>query len=159
MPDGTPGNLCVTALFKTTVYPIIRFDTKDVSSFRTGASALGLGLRRIDGFRGRSDNMVKLRGVNVYPTAVGAHLARRPEPTGEYLCRVERLGDRDEMTVLVEVGTGAVGDEAVRSGLTGWLRERLGVEVAVELAAPGATAALTGIEARQKPIRLLDERP
>jgi phenylacetate-CoA ligase len=54
-PDGEPGNLCVTALFKHGVYPIIRFDTNDVSSFIAGASPAGFTLRRISGFQGRSD--------------------------------------------------------------------------------------------------------
>ena len=151
--DGAAGNICVTTLFKTGVYPIVRFDTKDVTEFLTAPAATGLTLRRIAGFQGRSDNMVKLRGVNVYPTAIGAHLEAHPAATGEYLCRVRRTGDRDEMTVLVEARAGADAGE-----IGALLRRNLGVEVAVELAAPGATAELTGIESRQKPIRLIDER-
>ena len=73
---GHPGNICVTTLFKTTVYPIVRFDTKDVS---TALPERGdLNLMRIAGFQGRSDNMIKLRGINVYPTSIGAHLHGAP---------------------------------------------------------------------------------
>ena len=111
-----------------------------------------------EGFRGRSDNMVKLRGINVYPTAIGAFLDARPEPTGEYVCRVTRAGERDEMTVVVEVERSRVADDRLRDSLAAWLREKLGVEVGVDLAAPGATGPLTGIESRQKPVRLIDER-
>ena len=156
-PDGELGNMCVTALFKDGVYPIVRFDTNDVSSFLTNPSDHGLAFRRISGFQGRSDQMVKLRGINVYPTAIGTHLAEHPAPTGEFVCRVERRGARDELTVIVEVRAGAeradLGPE-----IEALLRQKLGVEVDVELAAPGATAPLTEIEARQKPIRLIDRR-
>jgi phenylacetate-CoA ligase len=156
-PDGELGNLCVTTLFKDGVYPIIRFDTNDVSSFITGASAFGLTLRRISGFQGRSDQMIKLRGINVYPSAIGIHLAEHPAPTGEFVCRAERRDARDELTVVVEVRAGAeprqLGEE-----LKALLRQKLGVEVGVELVAPGATAPLTEIDARQKPIRLIDRR-
>ncbi|MCA8929960.1 MAG: phenylacetate--CoA ligase family protein [Alphaproteobacteria bacterium] len=151
--DGTPGNLCTTVLFKDGVYPIIRFDTQDVTTLLPPAGDINF--RRMAGFQGRSDNMVKLRGINVYPTAIGAHLEGVAEATGEYVCRWTRDGAREELTVLVEVrGAGAGLDARLR----GLLRERLGVEVAVELVAPGATAPLTEIEHRQKPIRLVDER-
>src|SRR5262249_51258330 len=69
--DGEAGNICVTTLFKDAVYPIVRFDTNDVSAFVTTPSPAGFTLRRIRGFQGRSDQMVKLRGINVYPTAIG----------------------------------------------------------------------------------------
>ena len=156
-PDGESGNMCVTVLFKTGVYPIVRFNTNDVSAFVTTGSAQGMTFRRIRGFRGRSDQMVKLRGINVYPTAIGTYLSEHPAVVGEYVCRVERHNGRDEMTVVVEVHPGAE-----RPGLAqevmALLRQKLGVEVDVELVGPGATAPLTQIEERQKPIRLIDRR-
>ena len=156
-PDGEPGNLCVTSLFKDGVYPIVRFDTQDVSSFLAGPSDHGLTFRRITGFQGRSDQMIKLRGINVYPTAIGIHLGGHSALTGEFVCRAERRGARDELTVVVEVRAGAARAE-LGPELTALLRQKLGVEVGVELVAPGATARLTGIDARQKPIRLIDRR-
>jgi len=156
-PDGELGNLCVTTLFKDGVYPIIRFDTNDVSSFITGSSPFGFTLRRISGFQGRSDQMIKLRGINVYPSAISIHLAEHPAPTGEFVCRAERRGARDELTVVVEVRAGAERRE-LGEELKVLLSQKLGVEVAVELVAPGATAPLTEIDARQKPIRLIDRR-
>lgn len=156
--DGEPGNICITTLFKDTVYPIVRFDTKDLTTRLGGLGSLGINLARIAGFQGRSDNMVKLRGVNVYPTAIGAHLGGHDATLGEYVCRVGRSGHRDELTVIVEVRSEAVGDAAVREGLAALLRQKLGVEVAIETVGPGATAPLTQIEARQKPIRLIDDR-
>jgi phenylacetate-CoA ligase len=142
--------MCVTVLFKDGVYPIVRFNTNDVSAFVTIASSQALTFRRIRGFQGRSDQMVKLRGINVYPTAIGNYLGEHPASTGEYVCRIEQHGPRQEMTVVVEVHAGRSGP--ARPGL-GLLRQKLGVEVNVELVGPGATAPLTQIEARQKPIR------
>jgi len=107
------------------------------------------------GFQGRSDNMVKLRGINVYPTAIGAHLEEMDGATGEYVCRWTREGIREELTVVVETHDQS---PTMTDRLRAFLREKLGVEVGVELAPPGATAPLTQIENRQKPIRLLDER-
>lgn len=150
---GQPGNICVTCLFKTTIYPIVRFDTKDVTTEMIGQGALNL--RRIAGVQGRNDSMVKLRGINVYPTSIGAHLADHPDVLGEYVCRVTGLDNRDEMTVVIEVGDNALERTDVRQSLAALLRQKLGVEVSVETVARGVTADLTGIESRQKPIRLL----
>lgn len=154
--DGQAGNLCATVLFKDGVYPIIRFDTKDLSSIRSGANPLGLPFRRIEGFLGRSDNMVKLRGVNVYPTAVGAALADIEGLAGEYVCLLRRDdSQREDMLVRVET---PITDETLRTAAEARLKQRLGVAIGVELVPPGATAALTEVERRQKPLRLVDLR-
>ena len=150
---GHPGNICVTTLFKTTVYPIIRFDTKDVTTELSGRGTHNL--RRIRGFQGRSDNMVKLRGINVYPTSIAAHLAEHREALGEYICWLTRNGNRDAMTVVIEVRDEALERADVKESLEKLLRQKLGVEVDVETVAQGATADLTGIESRQKPKRLM----
>ena len=122
----------------------------------TGDSPSGLVFRRLAGHLGRSDNMVKLRGINLYPTGIGALIEERATGfTGEYICRVTRTDGREEMTVLIEV---AAPDDGLKPALVDHLRSRLGVEVGVELAGPGDLATLTEIETRQKPIRLLDLR-
>ncbi len=153
--DGHAGNMCATCLFKTGVYPIVRFDTKDVSTLLEPDLASGIGFKRIPGFQGRSDNMVKLRGINVYPTAIGGMLDPHPATTGEYICRLRRIDGRDALTVVVEARAAG---PALVAELEALLKRGLGVSVAVELAAPGATATATQVESRQKPIRLLDER-
>jgi phenylacetate-CoA ligase len=155
---GQPGDMICTCLFKDDIFPIIRFNTHDVTEEVSGDSPLGLPFRRILGFRGRSDNMVKLRGINIFPTGIGAILvAERPDFAGEFLCEVERAGTRDEMTVRAEIrGTPS---EPLRIEYEQLLRTRLGVDMKVTLEAPGSLAPLTGIETRQKPIRLLDKRP
>jgi phenylacetate-CoA ligase len=152
--DGGDGDLIVTCLFKDDVYPIIRFNTHDVTRVRNDASAFGFNLKRIEGFLGRSDNMVKLRGINVFPQAVGPILAEVADFGGEYICRVRRDdAGRDELIVVAESRGGQ--DDAPYTDI---LKRRLGIEAIVELVAPGATAPLTQIDSRQKPIRLIDER-
>ena len=156
--DGDSGNMIDTCLFKDDIYPIIRFNTHDVSAFRTDPAPSELNLRRIVGFLGRSDNMIKLRGINFFPQAIGGMLAERPEFSGEFICRATRDDSgRDEMTVTVEVH-GRRDDEDLNRAYADLLRRKIGVAVDVAFTAPGALAQLTGIESRQKPIRLLDER-
>jgi phenylacetate-CoA ligase len=151
------GDMVCTCLFKDDIFPIIRFHTHDVTEEVRGESPIGLPFRRILGFRGRSDNMVKLRGINVYPSGIGAVLtAERPEFTGEFICELSRAGTRDDMTVRVEVRGEA--SETLRIEYEGLLRARLGVEIRVKLEPPGALGVLTGIESRQKPVRLVDNR-
>ncbi|NQW08394.1 MAG: phenylacetate--CoA ligase family protein [Alphaproteobacteria bacterium] len=153
--DGQAGNITATVLFKDGVYPIIRFDTKDLSTIRPGANPLDLPFRRIEGFQGRSDNMVKLRGINVYPTAVGAALAEIEPLGGEYVCLLSRGPDGEAMTVRAETASPS---NVLRTAVEAHLKARIGVTIAVELVAMGGTAALTEIERRQKPLRLVDLR-
>ena len=149
---GDAGDLVCTCLFKDDVYPIIRFNTHDVSEELTGASSLGFGLRRIAGFLGRSDNMVKVKGINLFPQALGPLLDEVPEFLGEYICRVTKSGD-----FLLELEVSSRSDElAMRIGAL--LKAKLGIALDVRFALKGETAALTGVEHRQKPIRLIDER-
>ena len=155
---GESGNICVTVLFKDSVYPVIRFDTKDVSAILPPGGEGGFSLRRLAGFRGRSDNMVKLRGINVYPTAIGGMLADEGALGGEYFCRVHSRDGRDVMTVHCETAADVSPDPALADSVAALLRRRLGVTVEVVLVPPGGTAATTQLQARQKPIRLVDER-
>jgi phenylacetate-CoA ligase len=152
--DGQTGDLVVTCLFKDDVYPIIRFNTHDVTAIRTDPSKIGVKFKRIEGFLGRSDNMVKLRGINVFPQAIGPMLAEIESFAGEWICKVMRDdAGRDELTVVCEDRGGAP-----VSAYQETLKRKLGIEAHIELVGPGGTAALTQIEARQKPIRLLDGR-
>lgn len=153
VPDGDSGNMVVTCLYKDDVFPIIRFNTHDVSAFRTDPSPSGLTLRRIVGFQGRSDNMVKLRGINIYPTGLGVILTENDaDLLNDYVCIVTRQDGRDEMVLHIETMGDTTRDVSAYKAL---LKQRLGVEIGVELAAPGALVELTQIEKRQKPIRLI----
>ena len=148
---GETGDMVVTCLFKDDIAPCIRFNTHDITHELDGRGEIAF--KRIAGFKGRSDNMVKLRGINVFPHAIGAIIENRSDLTGEYVCTLRRIEGRDEMRVLLESRGGCDAEQ-----LAMVLRQGLGVEVAVDLCAPGGTAALTQIDVRQKPIRLIDER-
>jgi len=155
--DGQSGDMVVTCLYKDDIYPIIRFNTHDVTRVLTTPSSLGLNLRRIEGFLGRSDNMVKIRGINVFPQAMAPVLEEHAAFAGEFICTATRdAGGRDELTVQVETAT--PDDAHLADEFAALLRQRLGVEMQVALAAPGTLAPLTGIETRQKPVRLIDRR-
>lgn len=151
---GATGDMVVTCLFKDDIAPCIRFNTHDITEELTGANQTGMVFKRISGFKGRSDNMVKLRGINIFPHAIGAIIENRADLTGEFVCHVMRdAGGRDEMLVRLESRGGS--DMAEVAAL---LRKGIGIDVAVELVAPGGTATETQIDSRQKPIRLIDRR-
>ena len=155
--DGEKGNICNTVLFKDTVYPVIRFDTKDVSTILPGPGGLSLPFRRLAGFQGRSDNMIKLKGINIYPTGISAILKDVKELNGEYYCQVEKQAGSDIMTVVCEADEKNHTKELV-DRIQQLLKQRLGVALEVKVTAVGLTAEKTQINARQKPIRLIDLR-
>ena len=149
---GETGDMVVTCLFKDDIAPCIRFNTHDITHELGGQGEIAF--RRIAGFKGRSDNMVKLRGINIFPHAIAALIENRSDLTGEYVCTLRRdAGGRDAMEVAIESRGGTDG-----AALAELLRRGLGVEVDVVLCPPGGTAAATQIDVRQKPIRLIDQR-
>ena len=149
---GETGDMVVTCLYKDDVAPCIRFNTHDISHELDGRGEIAF--KRIAGFKGRSDNMIKLRGINVFPHAIGALIENRSDLTGEYVCHLRRDATmKDTMVVTIESRGGS------DAGAIGTLlRQGLGVEVDVALCEPGGTAAATQIDTRQKPLRLIDER-
>ncbi|KRG79579.1 coenzyme F390 synthetase [Stenotrophomonas ginsengisoli] len=156
--DGDVGDMVVTCLYKDDIYPIIRFNTHDVTRVLTTPSSLGMNLRRIEGFLGRSDNMVKIRGINVFPQAMAPILEEHAAFAGEFICMASRdETGRDELAVHVETSA-ALDDAQVNAAFCSLLKQKLGVEMSVVLCAPGSLAPLTGIEVRQKPVRLIDKR-
>jgi phenylacetate-CoA ligase len=115
----------------------------------------------MDHFLGRSDDMVKLRGTNIFPMACLGAVTADDRTTGEWLCVVERktagLDIRDEMTVQVEVKADLGGADDLRDKIEDRLKSDLGVKVSVELVAAGSLASFTyGREGKAK--RLIDRR-
>lgn len=154
--DGERGDMICTCLYKDDIYPIIRFNTHDVSRVLPGRSALDLAFRRIEGFLGRSDNMVKIRGINIFPQAVGPLIEEVSAFNGEFICRARRdETGRESFSVAVELTDRS---DAVARRIADLLRRGIGIDVDVEPHAPGALADLTQTEVRQKPVRLIDER-
>jgi phenylacetate-CoA ligase len=130
-----------------------------VSAFLPGTCECGSTLHRLAKIFGRSDNMIKLRGVNIFPEAVGALVAEERRTTGEYFCIVERVGreGRDEMTVLVECIDGTVDRPQLELDLKRRLREALSVQIAVVAKNRGELDAYTGLSKTSK-IKRLDDR-
>jgi phenylacetate-CoA ligase len=159
LADGERGTLYITTLYRWSA-PQIRFNINDISAFVPGTCACGSTLRRLDRIFGRNDNMVKLRGVNVFPEAIGAIVAQYQRSNGEFFCIVERSGEagRDEMTVMVEITDTACDRDAVRAELEQRLKEVLSVRVIVQPVDRGATDPYTGMSQTSKIKRLLDRR-
>ena len=154
---GSIGDMIVTCLYTDDIFPIIRFNTHDVTRLLPGASKMGFPFRRMEGFLGRSDSMVKLRGINVFPQALASILADSPGFRGEFICALTRdASGREDLLVSIE-STEPSSPEALAQ-YRELLKRKLGVEVNVEIVAPTSLAKLTGVESRQKAIRLIDRR-
>lgn len=163
LPAGEKGNLVITSLYRHHP-PLIRYNLRDYIRLVSDGSrrcACGSYFMKMDHFLGRSDDMVKLRGTNVFPMACLGAVTSDDRTTGEWLCVVERkesgLDIRDEMTVKVEVKEGAADREGLKAKIEDRLRSDLGVKVAVELVPAGSLATYTyGREGKAK--RLIDRR-
>ncbi|WP_077343519.1 phenylacetate--CoA ligase family protein [Pseudocolwellia agarivorans] len=159
LPDGEKGNMVVTCLYKDDVYPIIRFNTYDLTEVIPTENKMSMPFKRIRGFMGRSDNMVKLRGINIYPQGVGPMLDGRTEFLGEFICKAVRdKNGRDEMIVMAEVSTPEDQRADIQAEYAKILKRKIGIEVQVELLSEGELTHLTQVDVRQKPIRLIDDR-
>lgn len=162
LPYGKTGNLIATSLYRS-VPPIIRFNMRDLLALHARETcSCGLCTHKLSNFRGRSDEMVKLRGTNVYPLACMEAVSRDPRANGEYICVVsnegEGLSTREKFVVRVERNAGSVDADAFRKDLEAALHRDLGVRVDVEVADPGTLAVHTGLGTQNKTKRLLDLR-
>jgi phenylacetate-CoA ligase len=162
LADGETGNMVVTILHRS-IPPVIRYNLRDLGRIvSTDRCGCGSCFRRMDKFLGRSDDMVKLRGVNVYPMACLPAIKSDPRTTGEWVCVTERSDKdgvlRDDMTVKVEVLKSAAAVDGLREKLESRLKGDLGVKVSVELVGEGELAELANLGREGKPRRLVDRR-
>jgi phenylacetate-CoA ligase len=158
VPDGQRGSLCVTEIHKTGS-PQFRYNIMDLSSlYPPGQCACGSWLRRIGPFAGRADNMVKLRGVNVWPEALGELAQSVPGTTEDFFVRAVRAGGRDELILSVVSDRARTEHPVVRDTLEDRLRERLGLRIEVEVVSPGVLDDWTEVNTAPKPKRFRDER-
>ena len=158
LPDGQLGSLVVTELYKTGS-PQFRYNIMDLSYLHPPERcACGSWLRRMGPFSGRGDNMVKLRGVNVWPEALGEIVMTHPKTTEDYFVRAVRQDNRDEMIVAVTTPAAASEYETIQAELESLLKEKIGVKFAVEVRAPGELDELTEIKTSPKTKRFRDER-
>jgi phenylacetate-CoA ligase len=162
VPEGQTGNLVVTVLHRH-IPPLIRFNVRDLERIVTSATCeCGSNFRRMDKLLGRSDDMVKLRGVNIYPMACLTAVKSDPRTTGEWICVVDRIEQdgvlREEMTVRIEFLRSATSLEGLKEHLAKRLQGDLGVKVGVELVEEGSLADVANLGREGKPKRLLDRR-
>ena len=162
LKEGETGNMVVTILHRD-LPPVIRYNVRDLARIVSSETCeCGSSFKRMDKFLGRSDDMVKLRGVNVYPMACLPAVKSDVRTTGEWICVAERLTEkgviRDEMTVRVEVLHGVESVAGLKEHLEKRLQGDLGVKVGVELVEEGALAEVTNLGREGKAKRLLDRR-
>jgi len=137
VPDGTPGELVFSTLTKTGM-PLLRYRSGDIATLSGPASGSPRTLRRMSKLLGRRDDMLVIRGVNVFPTEIEAVLLA-DERIGPHYLIVEdrRVPARPELRVAVESASAAVDTVTLGDQLSAALRERLGVGCQVRVVAAG----------------------
>jgi len=152
LPDGELGELVFTSLTKEG-FPIIRYRTRDLTRLLPGTART---MRRMEKITGRSDDMIILRGVNVFPTQIEEQLMDVPTLAPHFQIELSRPDRMDIMTVHVEMAEGVsvdVKETAIRD-LAGKVKSNVGISVKVNVAEPGKVARSEG-----KAVRLIDNRP
>ena len=138
LPDGSEGELVFTSLTKEAL-PVIRYRTRDLTRLLPPTSR---SMRRIDKITGRSDDMLIIRGVNVFPTQIEELLLKVPELAPIYLIEVTKDGNLDAVSVAVELVPegGALTSEqqrAVAGKLASLVKTYVGISISVDLKGPG----------------------
>jgi phenylacetate-CoA ligase len=133
--------------------PLLRYRTGDAGSLTTERCACGRTTARIRGLRGRIDDMITVRGVNLYPSNVEHLLLSVPEVAPHYQLVVERPGALDEVTVQCEPATDEADVAALRARVETVLREHTGIRLEVEVLPPGGVPRSEG-----KAVRVVDKR-
>ncbi len=152
LADGARGELVLTSLTKEAM-PVIRYRTRDLTRLLPGTART---LRRMERIAGRSDDMIILRGVNVFPSQIEEILLRSPFLAGHYQIELTREGRLDAMAVHVEAlpeawGTPTLADED--TALAGHIKETIGITTSVRIVAPGSIERSLG-----KARRVIDRR-
>lgn len=153
VPDGEPGELVFTSLTKEAL-PIIRYRTRDLSRLMPGTART---MRRMARITGRSDDMMIVRGVNVFPSQIEELILQRPGLAPHYVCELDREGPLDQLTVRVELKPGHL-DRAAAAGASAALEHAIksyaGVTARVIAEQPGTIERSMG-----KARRVIDRRP
>ena len=152
LPDGERGELVFTSLTKE-AQPVIRYRTRDLTRLLPGTART---MRRMEKVTGRSDDMMIVRGVNVFPTQIEELILRLPQLSPHYQCVLSRPHRMDELTVRVEARAehSSVEDRAAQARELGALvKQSIGVTVTVDVVEPEAIERSVG-----KARRLVDLR-
>lgn len=152
LPDGETGELVFTSLTKQAM-PVIRYRTRDLTRLLPGTARP---MRRIEKITGRTDDMIILRGVNLFPTQIEELALGIPELSPYFQCVRTREGNLDALTVRVERAEHATTDTARAAGryLAELVKRTIGVSVGVEVVEPGGVERSMG-----KMRRIVDLRP
>ncbi|QMU69556.1 phenylacetate--CoA ligase PaaK [Streptacidiphilus sp. P02-A3a] len=152
VPEGGSGELVFTSLTKEAL-PIIRYRTRDLTRLLPGTARPAF--RRMEKVTGRSDDMIILRGVNVFPSQIEEIVLRTPHVAPHFQLRLTRRGRMDELTVRAEArpGTGPDQRAAAAAAIATGVKDGVGVTVQVEIVEPETLARSIG-----KITRLVDDR-
>ena len=156
LPDGQPGELVLTTLTKEAM-PVIRYRTRDMTRLLPGSSYAPF--RRMARISGRSDDMIILRGVNVFPTQIEEIVLRVPGLAPHFQLLLTRPEQLDELTVLVEAAPGSAeareagARDAAATEIVRVVKDSIGVTVQAKVVDPGTLERSTG-----KMRRVIDER-
>jgi phenylacetate-CoA ligase len=152
LPDGEEGELVLTSLTKEAM-PVLRYRTGDLTRLLPGTARP---MRRIEKILGRTDDMIILRGVNLFPTQIEELLLRVRELTPHFQCVLTREGPLDALMIRVERRPTATADLARAGGerLRHLVRSAIGVSVRVDVLEPDGIERSVG-----KMRRIIDQRP
>jgi phenylacetate-CoA ligase len=155
LPEGQAGELVITTLTKEAL-PMLRYRTRDITSLTTAPCDCGRTHVRILRVTGRNDDMLIIRGVNVYPSQIEAVLIGRPRIAPHYQLVVERRGTLDEVTLEVEASPGVASYEfdAIARDAAHHVKSLVGITVDVRVRHPGDVPRSQG-----KAVRVRDLRP
>ncbi|TQK42854.1 phenylacetate-CoA ligase [Streptomyces sp. SLBN-118] len=153
LPDGEHGELVFTSLTKEAM-PVIRYRTRDLTRLLPGTARV---FRRMEKVTGRCDDMVILRGVNLFPTQIEEIVLRTPHVAPHFQLRLTREGRLDALTVRAEARAGATSEqrEAAGRAIAAAVKDGVGVSVAVEVVDPETLERSVGkikriVDLRQK---------
>ena len=152
LPDGEKGELVFTSLTKEAL-PIIRYRTRDLTRLLPPTARA---MRRMEKITGRSDDMMIIRGVNVFPTQIEELILKQPALAPHYQLEITRPKNLDELTVLVERAPAAGAGDGERAGaaLANLIKNLIGVTAAVNVLQVGGIERSLG-----KAKRVVDKRP
>ncbi len=152
LPDGELGELVFTSLTKE-AFPIIRYRTRDLTRLLPGTAR---SMRRMEKITGRSDDMIILRGVNVFPTQIEEVLMQVRDLAPHFQIELTRKGRMDAMRVLCEAcdGVDPSGRAAAARDMSHRIKQMVGLSVEILVADPGGVARSEG-----KAVRIIDNRP
>jgi phenylacetate-CoA ligase len=156
LPEGQVGELVVTTLTREAL-PVVRFRTRDLTSVVNERCACGRTLARMGRVKGRTDDLVIVKGARVFPSEIEAVLFEIEGTAPHYQIVLERRSGQDEATVLVEAGDALAGRGEARAELQGAVQRRLaselGVSVEVRIVDPRSIQRSAG-----KARRVVDQR-